>query len=186
MIKINLLPFRAAQRRENVRRQLVIYVASVVLCALVCFLWYQNLSKELEKQKHEETRINNDLLKYKKTLAEIKNLEKRIKEVTQKLDAIKELEKGKTGPVLLLDEIAMAVPVNKLWLTALNESRGSLSLSGTAMDNETVALFMNNLEAAEHIETVDLIGTTLRNAQNGLKVSDFQLKCTTYAHKDKK
>ena len=95
------------------------------------------------------------------------------------LDVIQELEKGKTGPVLLLADVADAVPRDMLWLTSYQESRGTLTLTGTAMDNETVALFMNNLERGGQISTVDLESATLRDIpQYGLKVSDFVLQCT--------
>jgi type IV pilus assembly protein PilN len=99
---------------------------------------------------------------------------------------IKELERNKTGPVRLLDEIAMAVPKDKLWLTSLKESGGMLTLTGTAMDNETVALFMTNLEQSEHVSTVDLQSSRLRNLpEYRLNVSDFVLECRTYAFKEK-
>jgi type IV pilus assembly protein PilN len=99
---------------------------------------------------------------------------------------IKELERNKTGPVRLLDEIATAVPKDKLWLTSLKESGGMLTLTGTAMDNETVALFMTNLEQSEHVSTVDLQSSRLRNLpEHRLNVSDFVLECRTYSFKEK-
>jgi type IV pilus assembly protein PilN len=79
----------------------------------------------------------------------------------------------------------MAVPRDKLWLTALNEARGSLTLTGTAMDNETVAVFMDNLEASEFIGTVDLQSTRMRNLpEYRLRVSDFVLNCSTVFPKE--
>jgi type IV pilus assembly protein PilN len=178
MIKINLLPFRAARKRENIKRQLIIYVSAIIICVLLGLYFYLDKSGELRGLKEEETRLNKELATYKRTLAKIKKLEKKVKEINAKLEVIKKLERGKTGPVFLLDEIAMAVPKDKLWLSSLSERRGTLSLNGTAMDNETVALFMNNLEASDHIGTVDLINVRLRDLPSyKLKVSDFNLSC---------
>jgi Tfp pilus assembly protein PilN len=67
----------------------------------------------------------------------------------------------------------------------LKESRGTLTLQGTAMDNETVALFMTNLEKSDYISAVDLQSTRMRTvAEHRLNVSDFTLECKTYAFKD--
>ena len=187
MIRINLLPFRAARKKENIRRQISIYVLSVAFLFIVMAYFFIQLNSTLNGLKEEEQRLQAELKSYDETIKRIAELEKKIKEIRAKLDVIKELERNKTGPVRLLDEIAMAVPRDKLWLTSLKESAGILTLTGTAMDNETVALFMTNLEQAEHISTVDLQTSRLRNLpQYRLNVSDFVLECKTYAFKEKK
>ena len=72
----------------------------------------------LSDLKAEEKKIDKELAGYKKELDEIKKLEKKIKEVKTKLTVIKTLEKGKTGPVMLLSDVADAVPRDKLWLSS--------------------------------------------------------------------
>lgn len=182
MIRINLLPFRAARKRENVRRQIGIYIAAVVIVLAATLIYSQRLFSELSTKTEEKNKVNAELGKYQKTLATVKQLEKQIKEINTKLGVIKTLEEGKTGPVLLLGELADAVPKDKLWLKSLSESGGTLNLSGTAMDNATVALFMNNLKSKKHITSVELKSAKIRNVGR-LRVSDFSLTCKTYAHK---
>ena len=185
MIRINLLPFRAARKKENIRRQLTIFALSVVFVLVVMAYYYMKLSTTLSDRKKEEQQIKVELAAYKKTIERINSLEKQIAEIRKKLDVIKDLEKKKTGPVLLLDQIAMAVPKEKLWLTSLDEKQGKLTLNGTAMDNETVAVFMTNLENSELITSVDLKSTRMRNLPKyKLSVSDFSLECTTYAYQE--
>ncbi len=187
MIRINLLPFRAARKRENVRKQVTVSALIVVFFILLMVYFFIQLSSTLSGLKKEEAVKRNELATYKKTLNEIKILEKQIKEIETKLDIIRKLEKEKSGPVRLLDEIADAVPKEKLYLTAFDEKEGSLKLTGTAMDNETVALFMDNLKNSEHIISVELPGVTLRDLpEYRLKVSDFIIECKTYAHKEEK
>ena len=185
MIRINLLPFRAARKKENVRRQVSIYVLSVGFLFIVMAYFFLQLNSTLNGLKEEEQRLQAELKTYEATIRRIAELEKKIKEIRNKLDVIKELEKNKTGPVHLLDEIAAAVPRERVWLTSLKESAGILTLTGTAMDNETVALFMTNLEQSDHISTVDLQSSRLRNLpQYRLNVADFVLECKTYAFKE--
>ena len=184
MIRINLLPFRAARKRENIRRQISIYALVVVLTLTIIGYEFWTVTGQLSTLQKERDAANAELATYKKTLDEIKKLEGMIKEIKTKLGVINDLEKGKSGPVLLLDAISTAVPKDKLWLNQLTESKGTLSLSGTAMDNETVALFMDNLKKSDQISTVELQGTTLRElSQYRLKVSDFSLVCTTVSLK---
>ena len=182
MIRINLLPFRAARKRENVKRQIIIYVAAVCLTlALMSVLFFQK-SSQLSGLKNEESRLNQELASYQKELKEIKDLENKIKEIKSKLAVISELEKGKTGPVRLLADIADSIPKNKLWLTSLSEKNGNLSLSGTAMDNETVSLFMKNLKNTDQIIADPVLKSATRRdlPQFRLTVSDFVLQCKTY------
>ena len=186
MIRINLLPFRAARKRENIKRQIGIYICTVLIVIAAALIYSQRLFDRVSDLKDEETKVKKDLASYKKELDEIKKLDRKIKEIKTKLNVIKNLEKGKTGPVLLLSDVADAVPKDKLWLDSLKESKGTLTLKGTAMDNETVALFMKNLENMEHITTVDLKSATSRDIKAyRLKVSDFVLDCKTYAFKKK-
>ena len=186
MIRINLLPFRAARKKENIRRQLMIYALSVVLFFVIMGWGFIHLSTTLSSLKTEEENKQKELKSYEATIKKIVELEKKIKEIRDKLAVIRELERNKTGPVHLLDEIAMAVPREKLWLSSMKETRGSLTLTGTAMDNETIALFMTNLEQSEYISGVDLQSAKLRTIPDyKLNVADFVLEAKTYAFKEK-
>ena len=186
MIKINLLPFRAARKKENIKRQISIYLGIVMVILLASVYEFIALSSALGNIKDEQKGLNAELKTYESTVKKIDKLNKKIKEIRAKLNIIKDLEKGKTGPVRLLDELADAVPREKLWLKSYKESSGKLTLSGTAMDNETVALFMTNLEKTKSITSVDLRSAKLRKVKRySLDVADFVLDCTTYAFKKK-
>ena len=186
MIRINLLPFRAARKKENIRRQISIYILSVVCLVLLMGLLFLNLNRKVTALKEDRIAKKKELATYAETTKKINALKKKIAEIRAKLDVIKDLESKKIGPVLLLDELSMAVPKEKLWLTSLDERKGILTLRGTAMDNDTVALFMTNLESSKHILSVDLQSTKLKNlTQYKLSVIDFDLTCKIYSYKEK-
>jgi type IV pilus assembly protein PilN len=187
MIRINLLPFRAARKRENIKRQISIFALVLLLLFAGMGYQYYDLSSELSEVKAEQKRIKKELRSYDKILRKIKALNRKIKALKAKLRVIKRLEKGKSGPVLLLDQISNAVPKDKLWITSLNQKKKSLRLTGTAMDNSTVALFMDNLKRSKQISTVNLQSVKLRDIKKyKLRVSDFVLKCSLAAPKKKK
>jgi type IV pilus assembly protein PilN len=186
MIKINLLPFRAARRKENIRRQISIYALSVVFSLAVMGYFYLDFNRQLAALEADKAEKKSELDSYAEASRKIEELKTKIKQIRSKLEVIRELEKNKSGPVRLLDEISMAVPREKLWLSSLEENKGILTLRGTAMDNDTVALFMTNLERQEHIISVDLKSTRLENLEKyKLNVSDFVLTCKIYSYKEK-
>ncbi len=176
MIRINLLPFRAARKRENIKRQVSVYVLSVILLLLAMAYTFMQLNSRLAEAKAQESKLNAELSQFKQTIARITELDKKIKLIETKLDVIKKLEAGKKGPVHLLDELAKAVPKNRLWLSTMTESKGTLTLTGSAKDNETVAEFMVNLEKSPVIGTVDLQSSRSTVVQD-VTVSDFTLTC---------
>jgi len=184
MIKINLLPFRAARKKENIRRQISIYILSVVfLCAAMGYV-YVGLNQNLGPLKTERDDKRRELGAYAGTAKKIGEIKEKTEQIRSKLEVIRGLERNKAGPVHVLAEISMAVPKDKLWLRSLDEKRGILTLEGSAMDNDTVALFMTNLGKAAPIISVDLESTRLKNLPKyKLDITDFVLKCKTYSYK---
>ena len=186
MIKINLFPFRAARIKENIRRQVTVYLLSVIFLIAVMGYYFLDLNGKVKSLSRDQDVKEKELATFKQTNIKLKKLKKTIAEVEVKLKTIKRLEKGKTGPVKLLDDIATSVPRNKLWLTTLKEEKGTLTLEGTAMDNETVADFMNRLEGTESLKSVELVRTKQKKLKKlKLNLKDFALNCKTYAFKEK-
>lgn len=185
MIRINLFPFRAARIKENIRRQVTIYLLSTVFLILAMSYFTLDFSKKVSVLRDEQDEKQRKLASFKATTVKMQKLKKTIADVELKLNTIRELEKGKTGPVKLLDDIAASIPREKLWLVSLKESKGNLTLTGTAMDNETVADFMSRLESTESLKSVELVKTQQKEIKTlKLNLKDFSLNCKTYAHKE--
>ncbi len=146
MIKINLFPFRAARIKENIRRQVTVYSLSVIFLILLLGVFpynpysYLSLDKKLKFLREEKDVKGKKLDSFKDITVKIKKLDKTKAEIEVKLKTIEDLEKGKAGPVKLLDDIAMSVPRDKLWLTRLAEEKGEPTLEGKAMDNAYILI----------------------------------------------
>lgn len=185
MIRINLLPFRATRIKEKIKLHVFIYIgfSSILILAMTWF--YIDYTTKLKDLRKRQDKLDGELASYKATTAKIRVLEQTKKEVDGKLKKIKELEKVKSGPVKLLDDIAVSIPKDRLWLTALKENKGTLVLEGTAMDNETVADFMNRLNGTESVKSVRLVRTKQKKITDlNLNLKDFALTCKTYAYKE--
>lgn len=178
MIRINLLPFRAARKKENIRRQSSIFFLSIIFLFALMTYFTLSLNSQLAASRAEKDRLTKELTGYSKITQKVAKLKQEAAETRSKLEVIRELEKKKARPVQLLEEIAMAIPRGRLWLSSLDEKDGGLTLTGTAMDNNTVALFMTNLERTRHIKSVDLKSTRLKHLEKyKINVTDFVLIC---------
>ena len=186
MIKVNLFPFRAAQIKENIRQQITIYMLSVIFLLLLSSYFYIDFNNAINSLREEQDEKQKELDSFKETNKRLAALKKIIADVEVKLNTIKRLEKIKTGPVRLLDDIAMSVPKDKLWLTTLKEEKGTLILNGTAMDNETVADFMDNLNSTKSVHSVQLVRTRQKKVPGfDLSLKDFSLNSKTYTFQEK-
>ncbi|MEW6264433.1 MAG: PilN domain-containing protein [Thermodesulfobacteriota bacterium] len=146
MIRINLLPVRAFKRKENIRKQVSIFLLTVVFVIGLCAVVYAISALERTQIKYEESILAQEVAALEKKVAEAKNLEKKEKEIQEKLKIIDDLEVKRRGPVRVMTEIARRIPANKAYLTELIQDKAKLSMKGLAMDNETVALFMCRLD----------------------------------------
>ena len=62
MIRINLLPFRAARKKENIRRQASIFMLSLVFLLIIFFYYNFSLSNKIDS-------LNTDIKNTKTELA---------------------------------------------------------------------------------------------------------------------
>lgn len=185
MIRINLLPFRAAKRKEDVRRQISVFLLSIVFVLSLMGYAYFNLSGRLNRLNDEKAHKTGEMQQFAHVNKQIHEIKEKLEMVRSRLGVIEELELQKQGPVRLLDDIAQAVPPQRLWLDSLQENSGLCTLSGTAKDHETIAAFMTNLEKANTIVFVDLESAQLKSfAQYDKDLVGFTVGCKTYAFKE--
>lgn len=178
MIRLNLLPFRTYRKRENIRRQVSVFFLTILfLLSLIAYLWL-GLNAKAEALKAQKHHKEEEAVRYGELVKKIEELKKESGEAKLRIKVIQRLEKARRGPVQLLKEIALAVPPDRLWLRNLVQSEAQLTLEGSAMDNDTVALFMTNLEKTQSIASVNLKSVSLKYLpQHKVNVSEFVLSC---------
>ncbi len=175
MIRINLLPVRAAQKKERIRSQLSIFLLCLILVFIGCGALYAQKRAEINDTKNEISNINNKNNALKKKIGEVRNFETKKSELEQKLNVLYSLKENKSGPVHLLDELSSALPEN-LWMTKFVEKNGVITLSGVADTEYTVATFMKNLEASPYYQNVEL-SVTEQSKISETKMQKFTLIC---------
>lgn len=175
MIRINLLPVKAAQKKEQLRGQLVILLLCVVIAAAGCAAVYLSLTAKVSAAREENARKEAEINRLKSQIGEVGRFKKLQEELQGKLNVLEQLKEGQSGPVHLLDELSKAVP-DKLWITSFKESGGAISLSGFGLNEETVAQFLRGLDASPYYQNVEL-QVVEQTAQGGLKLQKFDITC---------
>lgn len=174
MIRINLLPFREARRRAELRDQLGLVLLAIVVAgglSVVLQLWS---ATRLSGARNEVARIEKKITEYEPEMKQLRQFEGKRSEVERKLGVIRGLEKSRTGPVRALDELATNTP-DRVWLTTLTARGSTMDLAGFSLDNEVVAEFLTSLDGSEHFGSVDLQGTEFVQ-RDGVRLNQFTVK----------
>ncbi len=175
MIKINLLPVRAAKKKETAKQQIAIFVfsfAGVLVIALALFLLTM---AKINAAKTEIERSEKEIQSLKIKIGEIDNLKKLQAEVKKKLDVLNQLRKEKTGPAMRMAKLSDATP-DKLWLTKYSESGANVSLSGIALNEDLIADFMRNLQGSDDFINIELL-VSEQTEISGTKAKKFDISC---------
>ncbi|MDJ0883903.1 MAG: PilN domain-containing protein [Desulfobacterales bacterium] len=146
MIRINLLPFRAARKKENVRRQVSVFLLSLVLVLIVLGWIHFYLQSKHKRITTNVAEVKKELELYKKKDREIKELRKKLQTLEQRQKVIEGLEAQRFKPVHVLDHLTQKIIPKRMWLTKLSLKGSQMELAGIAVDNNTVANFMDNIE----------------------------------------
>lgn len=159
MTRINLLPVKDAQIANQRRQQVSLVVLGTCLVALLMVVPYVLQKRTITRLDGEMEELRVEVAKYEELTKEAKDLDKRRKELQTKLDVIRDLDKKRVGPTRVLSDLSEAVP-EKLWVEDFGETGGVANIVGWALDNQTVASFMRQLEASDYFNNVDLTEAT--------------------------
>jgi len=177
MIRINLLPFRAARKKENIRRQVSIFFLSFFLVTVVLVYYHISIGNKITNLKAKKETTKKEVAKFKKINQEIALLKKKLQTFKKKTNVIENLEKNRFEPVRLLDTMSLKVIAKRMWFKSFKSVDKTVEIDGLALDNKTVADFMTRLQGSGLFSAVRL--KTIKKAK--IKDSDlksFQISCT--------
>ena len=176
MIRINLLPFRAARRKENIRRQSSIFLLSFIFAFIALFYYQMQLNLQLGELKTQAEDVKSSLKVFRKKSREVDNIKQALDTLKKKISVIKNLELNRREPVRLMDAMTGMVIPKRMWVTDFAVNNDAVVIKGNALDNKTVADFMTQLEKSGFFSTVNL--TTLKQVTiQKVNVKGFEISC---------
>lgn len=172
MIRINLLGDKVDKSPIHML-QLLLFGFSIVLALMLCVIVHSSASAKETQLASEKTSLDLRLAELKKRTKEVTELEEKKRVLREKLLTIANLKAKKQGPIHVLDEINSAIP-ERSWLLSAVDKAGTLSITGIALDNQTIAVFISNLKKSKYFETVDLDYSSLQEVES-VKMKRFAL-----------
>jgi type IV pilus assembly protein PilN len=163
MIRINLLPYRLARKKENIRRQVSIFCLFFIFVGF-SFLYFQTiLNTRIEKLNGQIDVTKKEIDKYRKITREIDAIIKNLAILKKKTAVINNLEMDRKRPTKLLETMTQVIVPKRMWFTSLTSGNSTVGINGIALDNKTIADFMTRLEGSKLFSAVNLKSIRQKN-----------------------
>jgi len=155
MPRINLLPWRDAQRRERKLAFLVALGVAALAAGVTAFAAYLMYGSMIEAQQ----RRNNNLRAAIKTLdhqiEEINSLESAKQKFIARMEIIEKLQRSRPEIVHVFDEVVRTLPEG-VYLTAVKQNGMRLKFEGIAQSSTRVSSFMRNIDGSQWLRNPEL------------------------------
>jgi len=176
MIRINLLPVKAARKREYGQQQLLLFLVILFGVGVALYFWYDFEEKKIARAKSDIQEVKKEIKRLENVIGEVKQIKEKKAELQKRLDVIDMLKRGKVGPVRMMDDLSSRIP-KKVWLHGVEQRGSTVAMTGEAMNNEEIANFLRELEKSEFFEAVKLISVKHKKAK-AIETKKFELTCS--------
>jgi type IV pilus assembly protein PilN len=163
MPRINLLPWREAERKRK-RQEFIVGVAVAAVVALLLGLLAKfQIQSSVDHQNARNQIIKDEIAKVDKDITTILGLESQRDRLLARMDVIEQLQRSRPGIVHLFDQMVRTIP-DGVYFTAIEQSGARVKITGLAQSGTRVSALMRNIEASEwmadpSLEKVETKGT---------------------------
>ena len=119
MIEVNLLPHREAKRAADLRQTVGVLGLGLVVVAGVIALVDRGVRNDHAAATASVRQLEADIERYRPEEEQVAGFKEKRRELEDKLDVIRGLDRARSGPVRILDELSNSTP-DRLWLTVLS------------------------------------------------------------------
>jgi type IV pilus assembly protein PilN len=177
MIEINLLPHREAARVADLRQTAGVLILGLVVVAGGIALVDRNIKADERAAAASVRQLEADVARYRPEEEQVAGFKKKRSELEDKIDVIKGLDRARSGPVRIMDELSKNTP-ERLWLTSMETEGILLTVEGDSLDTGIVADFLRSLNASPYFEDVDLEKTSPGAEVQGVKLVHFVIRAS--------
>ncbi|HKE45872.1 MAG TPA: PilN domain-containing protein [Steroidobacteraceae bacterium] len=172
MPRINLLPWRAEERKQKQREFAFAAIGAVVAAGAVTLLLSLIMSNRIDQQNEQNQLLKDEIAKLDKQITEILGLENQKQRLIARMDIIQKLQRSRPEVVHLFDQLVKTLP-DGVYLTSVKQSDKRLELKGLAQSSTRVSAFMRNIDDSEWLDKPELeVVETKKSAALG---SEFTL-----------
>ncbi len=172
MPRINLVPWREAERKRKRQEFGVGALGALVAAGAIAFLVNLQMGAAIDNQNERNQFLNDEITKLDKQITEILALEEEKRRLKARIDVIEKLELSRPEIVHVFDQLVRTIP-DGVSLVSLKQTDRRLQLKGLAQSSTRVASYMRNLDASEWLKDPAL--DILETKGSGDGGSDFTL-----------
>lgn len=177
MIRINLLPIKQIKQRALLRKQVAGFLCLFLLVLASLAVGHQWQASSISSLHASINSLNKEKTRYNQTINKIGQLKKTKQMLEAKVNAVKRLKEKSSLAVHIIDEVATHTPQDRMWLTSLVQAGSTLSLQGIALDNATIAQYMQSMEESPYFKNAELVNSSLQDI-SGQKLKSFSMTIT--------
>ncbi len=148
MPRINLLPWREAERKRKRQEFGVGAVGALILAAVVYFAVNWQMQSAIDAQSARNSYLKQEISELDKQIAEILDLEEQKKRLQERITVIEQLELSRPEIVHVFDQLVRTTP-DGIYLTSVKQTNRRIELKGVAQSSTRVASYMRNIDSSE-------------------------------------
>jgi len=155
MPRINLLPWRDAQRKER-KLKFMVAMGGAAVCAFVVtggvYLLYNAM---IDAQDARNQMLTQQIKILDRQIEEINDLEQTKAQFIARMQIIEKLQRSRPEIVHLFDQIVKTLP-DGVYLTGVTQNGEHLKFTGVAQSSTRVSAFMRNIDSSQWMKNPTL------------------------------
>jgi len=172
MPRINLIPWREAERKQKRQEFGVGAVAALILAGVIAFAVNWQMQSAIDHQAQRNQYLKDEITKLDKQIAEILDLEQKKQRLSARIQVIEQLERSRAEVVHLFDQLVRTLP-DGIYLTEIKQTDRRIQVKGVAQSSTRVSNYMRNIDSSEWLSDPSL--DILETKGSGESGSDFTL-----------
>jgi len=174
MPRINLLPWRDAERKRKRQEFYLSMGAAVATAALVTLLGRWQMNAAIAHQQERNQILSEEIAQLDKQIQEILGLENQKRKLLARMEIIETLQRSRPEIVHVFDEIVRTLPEG-VYLTYLKQSGSRIEMRGVAQSSTRVSAFMRNIDGSEWLAdpALQIVETKGKDTSRGAEFTLF-------------
>ncbi len=173
MIRINLLPHRAAKRKARQVQFIAFSVISLLLGIVLVGMVHAAISAQISYQEHRNQYLKDETALLDRQIAEIKKLREQTEALLARKIVVENLQSTRSDVVHLLDQMLRILPEG-VYLKSIKQTGNKINLIGFAQSNARVSTLMRAVENSPWLEQPSLVEIHA-SGNGGARMSEFTL-----------
>lgn len=173
MIRINLLPYREAIRRERRRQFYVVSALMILLGAAIGLVGHLFMSARIDHQESRNRLLQAEITSLNQEIAEIARLRSQIDALIARKQVIETLQGNRVQPVHMFNDLVAHLP-DGVYIRKLTQTGSRIAVEGQAQSNARVSHLMRSFGDAPTMSDPILVEVK-SVVDQGRRMSDFNL-----------